>query len=865
MFRTYDNMSSSPLSLPSTIAKPRPQSRTGSLAAPMPQQAIASFATAASLLELDKTGNTHPKTDVESGLPTQLSTAEAPSKPVKMKTAPKLRVKKIVPAKEDGENGVLVKDQGETAIERPARKSRAKKVTATSTDNSTPKETPARKPRAKPETGQAKIAKGKITKPSLKSTGEKASKKKTGVVSAHFPPTTSKAVDIYEIPSDEDIPMQEAVKRRTDWTPPRPIVQPSFETSVFDIAETGDPSVDIDRPITGEGQTGFADLFGSFGYSKSSDAITRAQDTIDMPPPRKRKLIELVKINNYTLSPLAQPKPKAAKKKPRTITGKATSAFLNEDEENMGPSPILQYFSVNNSESDNDEFNSTSGRANGPSRASRSTKITAPAPILLSPESALKRAKRQEFVFGTSSQLAREDSPTFLGELQQATHLLNQEIDDPFSEYQEPLDASSSNSGLDRGKGKMNLWEAASGADDTMDAVILDRGQHRYMILKETRPISRNAHEEPSLIEYLPTPEADGDWYCLDDDTLSLKISKLPPAISTIPSSSPAFEPVQKVVHRDTEEIVPTTVGIASPIKGKPTKVWGSRTLSGQMSIPQKPDFETFTTAQLSKQIASYHFKPVRSRKQMIALLERCWEGQHRVALGNLGTNKQLVTSHADALEVSKTMSPIAESPKRPRGRPKKNSQLLIPSQSTISELRSSQIKPMTKTFNSTTSLNLKPKIPSRTAIPTLPEEISDSDTPMTPSPPRRRRSLIGTPPAPLHLTIDSSTLDDLDNLDETTMLTPSSNHAHLFRLMTRAITSAPRTSNPQNPSWHEKILMYDPIILEDLTMWLNTGALEKVGYDQEVGAAEVKMWCLQRGVCCLSKLTTRNGTRVNW
>ena len=54
------------------------------------------------------------------------------------------------------------------------------------------------------------------------------------------------------------------------------------------------------------------------------------------------------------------------------------------------------------------------------------------------------------------------------------------------------------------------------------------------------------------------------------------------------------------------------------------------------------------------------------------------------------------------------------------------------------------------------------------------------------------------------------------------------------------------------SPTWREKILMYDPIVLEELTAWLNTEGFQAIGEDREVGPLQVREWCEQNGVCCL-------------
>lgn len=77
------------------------------------------------------------------------------------------------------------------------------------------------------------------------------------------------------------------------------------------------------------------------------------------------------------------------------------------------------------------------------------------------------------------------------------------------------------------------------------------------------------------------------------------------------------------------------------------------------------------------------------------------------------------------------------------------------------------------------------------------------------------------------------------------------------FATMTKAIRAEPRnvTRNGfRQLTWHEKMLIYDPIPLEDLTMWLNSQGLDFVGEDQEVSPNHVRKWCESKGVCCFYK-----------
>ena len=53
---------------------------------------------------------------------------------------------------------------------------------------------------------------------------------------------------------------------------------------------------------------------------------------------------------------------------------------------------------------------------------------------------------------------------------------------------------------------------------------------------------------------------------------------------------------------------------------------------------------------------------------------------------------------------------------------------------------------------------------------------------------------------------------------------------------------------------WQEKLLMYDPIVLEDFATWLNMEGLGLVAEDREVGTGFLREWCETKGICCCYK-----------
>jgi hypothetical protein len=71
---------------------------------------------------------------------------------------------------------------------------------------------------------------------------------------------------------------------------------------------------------------------------------------------------------------------------------------------------------------------------------------------------------------------------------------------------------------------------------------------------------------------------------------------------------------------------------------------------------------------------------------------------------------------------------------------------------------------------------------------------------------------------------------------------------------ITLAITTAkapPGTNHQLHPTWYEKILMYDPLVLEDLAAWLNTEGLPRIFDNRKVTALQVRDWCERHSIVC--------------
>ena len=879
-FRTY-NMSSSPLpSLSELTQRKAPALRTGSRAAPIPQNASMSFTSAASLLKAASakdllgvdaiqsfkmdTGDDGDPIEELPKLPKPKS-RKPPTKKVedaeKAAKAPRKTVKKDT---EDGEAKKSRKprakatdqDTGDNQIPKePApRKPRAKKAEKDSNPDEALKEKPARKLRAKKADGESQttLAKGQVTKSSSKSSDKVDKTVKSKKLKPGMTETQDSVVD------SVDLGLDDAVQRRTDWTPP------TANGKTIDLNSVSGDNLDAGSASTESIQAGdrsktFTDLFGNFGFSKL-DNNELGKKSLEQEKPRKRKLIELVKTS-VSSAAAASPKEKAPKKKAKTITAQATSAYAEEEISAAKPAPLLQYFSRQTTERvTSDGFKvPPKPRSKSPVKGVlKAKKGSAEAPILLSPESALKQSGNQDFVFGTSSQLAREDSPTLLRDLHEAMQASNEfDEDDPFTDLvYDPL--------VNRRKAlvsaKRNLWSAAARdtAGDLLEVEMVDLVDSPVVTREE---LLLNASK---IAEPVPDEMEEGTWHDIEES--SEKPTQLK---ETTNKSTKAIGPLEAAIRAELLSSPPDRSKSpgSTPRKSKtkamadspsqraksPAKASRKRTKTTESEMP---DFSAYTTAQLAKEVASYRFKPVKSRDGMIALLKKCWEGKNRIALGAMGTN---ILSQPP-IESSKVAPPSSQistaSPKRPRGRPRKDSTASTPPKGTVGRPKKSTTVEFLEMDSDTPPSQIRTSKKSKKGKEVV-EDISDSDAELRPSPPRRQASQNKTPPLPLKLSTDL----DLDS----PVLSPSSSQALLFTHITRAVKSAPLSKDPQKPSWHEKILLYDPIILEDLTVWLNTGALGKAGWDGEVEPKEVKKWCEGRSICCLWKENLRGGSRSRY
>ncbi|KAL6701260.1 hypothetical protein J3F84DRAFT_354265 [Trichoderma pleuroticola] len=675
---------------------------------------------------------------------------------------------------------------------------------------------------------------------------------------------------------NEPLMLEPATVRRLDWTPPSnktaailPLASPTIE-GLHSPGEAQEASKSFEQILE--------------AYKCTIDSL---QQDVSMPSDedasilRKRKLVELVTTSAAPTEPppkvktKAPVKQKAPKKKPRTLTDIATSAYRVPDDPESAP-PVLDDSATSTTKESDAPTTKGESKAKPRKRipkaaAKKKKKATPPPrPILLPPTEALQEVARQDFVFGTSSQLAIENSPTFLRELHAAMRHSNQ------TEYIN-LDTPLNSDGIEPPERK-RLWAAAARDvdGDLFDlemSRIIERSSQQLPVVSDDDPFGYTGVDRKTAVSAVSVNGVD----------TSLQHESFIESADVLQHKN--IEPI-KLVDEDSI-LIGSDISTGSPIQRRIKSA--AKSQSTELNDPcrdgdpqqsehpaSKPSFELFTDAQLSKEIACYGFKAVKSRQAKISLLEQCWQGKNQLehpgskrtlttsaATGGNAANNEVKTPRGRPRKNSASSPEVHEpppsaqapvSPSKPRGRPKKATSTT--KRATASTSKGKRVSTKTAAKASTAR---KPKAAAAKVVVEIPDSESDSDCGMSPNPSSSPESGFSPPPA-----VDLS-LSLMDDTDPSLALASTQDRSLSYEYITKAVQSAPRTTDPANPSWHEKMLLYDPIVLEDLTTWLNCGQLTRVGFDGEVSTMEVKQWCESKSICCLWKVNLRGKERKRY
>ncbi|GJD03220.1 structure-specific endonuclease subunit SLX4 [Colletotrichum higginsianum] len=772
-----------------------------------------------------------------------------------------------------------------------------------------------------------------------KTTKAKATTKKGGVKSRHFAKLKTGNGETKEVtePSppkqdtNEPLELEAALRRRMDWTPP-PVDNDQTARSKSSIVRDDLLSSAAKSPNREAPKEMFESLLRNYGRPNENTPKRPSAEPLDSESPvfKKRKMIEAVSVKDSSKMPppmKSVTKAKAPRKKPRTITELATAAYEVPDA--TEPETI----STPPQESVQDEAEAAQPKGKKRAfKAKKPKKAPPPEPVLLSPTAALRQAANQDYVFGTSSQLAREHSPTFLRDLQsalQASNSLREE--DPF--------VTPINSDAIEPEPKQKLWDIGARDEDgrLLDLEVIDLADTPRRPAAGLNPFGYAGVENPGapLPAHIPSDASFPDIEDLLSKAPEGNDIAEPKQAAPLPAHIPSdvsFPDIDDLLGDQMGDIVPSeqqevpafvssaraarTVSDTAPVvlissgsgpnvvtdpespparlpsasEEEVTKPEAEKAVIRPAPKIPKPDFTLYTDTQLSREIASYGFKPVKRRQAMLALLDQCWTSKQRTALASLPTNHPASTASKAQAITSKPPKPVATtSPNRPRGRPRKNSEAELSSSEPPPSAQPPPPSPKrgrgrpkknaepTKATSSmattartgrakaTTLAPVAPKVVSppkkakASAVIEIPDSASDGSLSPSPSACSSPEPMFSPPPEDVSVSIGDDT--EMSLVASSTTSDPAALFAHI----TTAVTSAAPTTDAKKPSFHEMMLMYDPIVLEDLAAWLNTGQLSRVGYDGEVSASEVKQWCESKSVCCLWRESLRGKERKRY
>ncbi|KAJ5960100.1 uncharacterized protein N7479_007250 [Penicillium vulpinum] len=726
---------------------------------------------------------------------------------------------------------------------------------------------------------------GKVTKTSGDPPVKKSTKggKKTvatklspsGDVPERITPKKSNALGENEV-----LHLDEAMRRRMDWTPPR-------ETACEETATANDGgSQDKDHypNLTG----GFSKLLSDYNYSGSALNPRDLVQNVNGGGPTKRRRIELVnpeiqallngRYSDSSDQASAQRENVASAGKPKRTTKGNPKKFTT-----LTARMTAQY-STNDAEEDElvidclPDIRTAKGRRRKTKETEKESSFT-----VLSPEAAVEFLNDQDLVFGTCSQLERDDSPQTLRETQQAiraseglSYTEGTRNNDSRAIQESPTRFVS------RLAGTRNLW--CVGARDTEGSLIQPEKLNVVDLTNGEEPPAEKRHENVEKASHKPLQR---NWFELEFADIDSPPEKTKRSLNSetqvqAPAPIPAATVTAVTKAKATKPAKP-----ANPAKGTdrtPTEVADSWPTASQ--APSMPQYTGFTDTELAKQVSTYGFKAVRGRKKMIDLLQQCWESKHG---SNTTSDSQPIyqpeqqkepISKMDNVPTPTSSAKTKETVKSKFGTSTNNRKSLDVTKSTLrtnlqtSPKKSSRGKPVAET--STSFIDV--------------EEIQDSEEEIIPFPSQVQKhytdiyskSKTGSwvqphsldiltktpPPSPTKRKVVPSKISAKRPSSSTSITTthtaePSKeiSLAEISAQITQAVRAQPRLSplsssrgSRSRPTWHEKILMYDPIVLEDFTAWLNIEGLGLVGEDREVGTASVREWCESKGICCCWK-----------
>ncbi|KAM3424808.1 hypothetical protein BST61_g6789 [Cercospora zeina] len=812
----------------------------------------------------------------------------------------------------------------------------------------------------KPKRAPSKPKKGARLSANLDARPSKRTNSTTGSESTYFakPPIAADdsaielgvPVPVSRLPEEPaEFPVQ-SHRRRRSWTPAKDTLSPSRQNEeILTSMTTGDQEVST---------LSLTAILGDLAYSRKEVAPLKRATTGEAP--LKRRKIDLT--DEATVAPRARPdvqpakevpmekpektkKTKAPKKKAQTITELATKAYRPEDIPQIAQATVSSFFAASDTgtavvapldtaskpvmpakKPRRPRSKKFDGEAHSIEQQKAAVKPKSKAKVrfneddlygeLYAPERARLEEERQNFLFGSSSQLGTGDSPTFVRQMQfalQESEAASADVDagSPLRRSFVRIPTAPHGTSLSCGQAMRELWHSAARGFE--DDLLPSEGRSARISTAHDMAKVTNHHSVASVEAEVRSEQVDNGISGRSSPTLPQRndlssgngTHQIQHEVVNLCCTSPLDPlPEERSQHEQVLATIRTDVtgGLAVVDFATP----GSNDWKVLGSSPESPHHKDKPTdapnPKLPSQLkrAGAATSPFQDRAALQAL--------------DINTSPQKAFLHASAKREIE-----GQVQKGPRGRPRKEMKRVDCSPSA-----GSQVKQRLETVDTITSGQSRRKKTYSASQPISSsdfvniDEISDPDAPMTPSPPRRRAT--STPPTvrPLDLKViaspsvvarTKSKVTEPKDTDKTaaswSKLKPedaswTSVMPQLFPQITATIKSSAPSSDLANPTWYEKILLYDPIVLEDLTAWLNDRGLrietrrpklkpkvkarkrkqdehaldkeETIPTDDEYDLVQeplkpwmVQKWCEDKSVCCLWKEGLRGGVRTRY
>jgi hypothetical protein len=750
-------------------------------------------------------------------------------------------------------------------------------------------------------------------------------------------------------------PVPRPFRRRRSWTPAR-------NTETTHVTPGGVASVaSAESPAPGPS---LAALVSGFNYNVQDSGTSHDRSSTGEAALKKRR-IELAPESAIAGAPRKPPEAaapakrvKGVKKKPMTITDQATKAYRNEPvADPLAEQPTVSDYFAPQKETVEDCENEIGGAntTDKPVKARKSrkrrikiggdpeavaaavakqaqkkvkkVKIREPdlAPPLFSPARARAVEKQQGFLFGTSSQLEVDDSPSFILQMQAAIReseatAASQEDFSPRRKSCAAVPTAPHGTSLSVGQAERALWCTAS-RDHCGDvlATVKRRRTSSCLVrpagpeaLESTLDLDQNQHAAPCPItEDLPHGRA-ADLKSPAGTLTNVQSNEQ--AVVNLCDTSPPTRDAGYQFAIPALDNLPQLRNAGSSFDNPAAEDLPQ--LSRNECADRRPDeaaqFEDtwmLLSSDGPKQEETDRASNSLSRAPTLRALPALPRSatsptRMRAALQALAVNTSVFATTSPPKFIQQRAFASATSPPAKRGRPRKDPAAVenIPPQSKRRGRPPKSATTTTMTGPSICRPALSASQGSSSSDFVNIDEIYDSDPP-TPSPPRRRAA--STPPSvrPLQLTPAGEPASNIAGPAILTSMLKNSDpqwtsvSAALFPQITKVVKATPPSTDLANPTWHEKILLYDPIVLEDLTAWLNgqgvrvetrkvkakakkkgkkkldvevamETVVEDVEYElvrEELKPWMVQKWCEEKSICCLWREGLRGGVKVRY